>query len=578
MSTQNKTLHRILSELKPYRVWVIWSLLFAFFNVLFTLLLPVYIGKAVDTMIGPEEILWDELVRIVLIMAIFILSAAVCQWGMNRVNNHITYHFTRDLRRRAFQKLQIMPISGIDTHARGDYMSRISTDADVLCDGLLLGFNQLFSGVLTIVGTILFMMRINVWIALVVVALTPLSLLVARFVSKRSFLMFQTQAEVRGEQLSFSDEMLEHAEVVSAFSYETKAKEKFAEQNERLADASLKATFFSSLTNPATRFVNSIIYAGVGAAGALIAISGGITIGGLTSFLSYASSYAKPFNEISGIITEMQNALACGTRLFELIDEEPAADCAKELGDVSGKITFSDVSFSYTPSRPLIEHLSLDVLPGQHIAIVGPTGSGKTTLINLIMRFYDVNDGAIAVDGIDIRDVSRTSLRAQIGMVLQETWLFDGTIRQNLLFANENATEEEMIAAAKRAHAHSLIKRLPNGYDTRITADDDHLSQGEKQLLCIARLMLSLPPILILDEATSSIDTRTEQKIQSAFQMMMHGRKTFVVAHRLSPIKDADVILYMEDGHVLEQGSHEELIRRGGYYAALYEKQFGGNS
>ncbi len=571
-----ETLKRILQELKPYKLSIIASLICAAITVISTLLIPVYTGQAVDCIIGVDNIDTEALVPILCKMLLATACTFLFQWIMNRLNNYITYDITKNMRQEAFDKLIILPIKEIDGHSRGDYVSRIATDVDGFSDGLLMGFNQLFTGVLTIIGTIFFMIRVNAVIALIVIALTPLSLLVAKFVSSRSYLSFTEQAQWRGAQTSYVNEMIAHQDVVSAFAYENHAKEKFGEMNVSLAKSSLKATFYSSITNPSTRFVNNLIYAGVGATGAMMAIGGGITVGGLTSFLSYASQYAKPFNEISGVITEFQNALACGKRIFELIDETPVVeDDSHTLSDVKGEIEFADVSFSYVPEHPLIEHLNLSIRPGQHVAIVGPTGSGKTTLINLLMRFYELTGGAITVDGIDITTVTRENLREQIGMVLQETWLMEGTIRQNLLMANPEASEEEMIAAARMAHADGFIARLPQGYDTYIRSDDSNLSQGEKQLLCIARLMLALPPILILDEATSSIDTRTEQKIQSAFATMMKGRTTFVVAHRLSTIRESDVILYMENGHVLEQGSHAELLAKGGYYARLYKKQFG---
>ena len=572
---QSQVIKRVLVELKTYRLQIVLSLICAVLTVIFTLLVPVLTGKAVDCMIGSGQIQWDGLYQILEKMALAIVGTCFFQWLMNRINNYITYDITKNMRQKAFEKMLVMPIKNIDSHSHGDYMSRIATDADVFSDGLLMGFTQLFTGVLTILGTIFFMVRVSLPIALVVIVLTPVSLLVAKFVASRTYAMFQLQAKHRGEQTAYADEMIENQSVVSAFSYNEKAKEKFDVLNDRLADSSLKATFYSSITNPTTRFVNSLIYSGVGVAGAILAIFGGITVGGLTSFLGYASQYAKPFNEISGVVTELQNAIACAARIFEIIDA-PAVEESREnhLSDVEGKIVFEDVAFSYDPSKPLIEHLNLTVEPGQRIAIVGPTGSGKTTLINLLMRFYDTTHGKITIDGVDIRSISRANLREKFGMVLQETWLKEGTIRENLLFANPDATEEEMVQAARTSHAHEFIKRLPNGYDTYIKGDDGSLSQGEKQLLCIARLMLALPPMLILDEATSSIDTRTEMKIQEAFQTMMEGRTTFVVAHRLSTIREADVILYMQDGQVLEQGNHQELLEKNGYYAKLYRSQF----
>lgn len=572
---QSQVIKRVLVELKTYRLQIVLSLICAVLTVIFTLLVPVLTGKAVDCMIGSGQIQWDGLYQILEKMALAIVGTCFFQWLMNRINNYITYDITKNMRQKAFEKMLVMPIKNIDSHSHGDYMSRIATDADVFSDGLLMGFTQLFTGVLTILGTIFFMVRVNLPIALVVIVLTPVSLLVAKFVASRTYAMFQLQAKHRGEQTAYADEMIENQSVVSAFSYNEKAKEEFDVLNDRLADSSLKATFYSSITNPTTRFVNSLIYSGVGVAGAILAIFGGITVGGLTSFLGYASQYAKPFNEISGVVTELQNAIACAARIFEIIDA-PAVEESRvnHLSDVEGKIVFEDVAFSYDPSKPLIEHLNLTVEPGQRIAIVGPTGSGKTTLINLLMRFYDTTHGKITIDGVDIRSIPRANLREKFGMVLQETWLKEGTIRENLLFANPDATEEEMVQAARTSHAHEFIKRLPNGYDTYIKGDDGSLSQGEKQLLCIARLMLALPPMLILDEATSSIDTRTEMKIQEAFQTMMEGRTTFVVAHRLSTIREADVILYMQDGKVLEQGNHQELLEKNGYYAKLYRSQF----
>ena len=572
---QSQVIKRVLVELKTYRLQIVLSLICAVLTVIFTLLVPVLTGKAVDCMIGSGQIQWDGLYQILEKMALAIVGTCFFQWLMNRINNYITYDITKNMRQKAFEKMLVMPIKNIDSHSHGDYMSRIATDADVFSDGLLMGFTQLFTGVLTILGTIFFMVRVSLPIALVVIVLTPVSFLVAKLVASRTYAMFRLQAKHRGEQTAYADEMIENQSVVSAFSYNEKAKEEFDVLNDRLADSSFKATFYSSITNPTTRFVNSLIYSGVGVAGAILAIFGGITVGGLTSFLGYASQYAKPFNEISGVVTELQNAIACAARIFEIIDA-PAVEESREnhLSDVEGKIVFEDVAFSYDPSKPLIEHLNLTVEPGQRIAIVGPTGSGKTTLINLLMRFYDTTHGKITIDGVDIRSIPRANLREKFGMVLQETWLKEGTIRENLLFANPDATEEEMVQAARTSHAHEFIKRLPNGYDTYIKGDDGSLSQGEKQLLCIARLMLALPPMLILDEATSSIDTRTEMKIQEAFQTMMEGRTTFVVAHRLSTIREADVILYMQDGKVLEQGNHQELLEKNGYYAKLYRSQF----
>lgn len=572
---QSEVLKRVFSELKGYRMQIVLSLLCAVLTVIFTLLIPVLTGKAIDCMLGQGAIQWSALLTVLEKMVVVIVGTFFFQWVMNRINNYITYDITKNMRQKAFDKMLVMPIKNIDSHSHGDYMSRIATDADVFSDGLLMGFTQLFTGVLTIIGTIFFMVRVSLPIALVVIVLTPVSLLVAKFVAGRTYAMFQLQAMHRGEQTAYADEMIENQAIVSAFSYNETAKKEFDVLNERLADSSFQATFYSSLTNPSTRFVNSLIYSGVGVAGALLAIAGGITVGGLTSFLGYASQYAKPFNEISGVVTELQNAIACAARIFEIIDAPEVEESdAHHLKQVKGRIVFEDVAFSYDPAKPLIEHLNLTVEPGQRIAIVGPTGSGKTTLINLLMRFYETTHGSITVDGVDIRSIPRANLRENFGMVLQETWLKEGTIRENLMFANPDATEEQMIQAAKTSHAHEFIKRLPKGYDTYIKGDDGNLSQGEKQLLCIARLMLALPPMLILDEATSSIDTRTEMKIQEAFQKMMEGRTTFVVAHRLSTIREADVILYMQDGKVLEQGNHKELLQKNGYYAKLYRSQF----
>lgn len=570
-----RVFQRILRELKPYGLFIGISLVCACITVWLSLLIPVMTGKAVDCMLGVDQILWKKLSGVLQRMVWVILGTVAAQWLMNRMNNYITYHVTKNIRQKAFHKMMEMPIKEIDSHSHGDFMSRIATDADVFSDGLLMGFTQLFTGILTVIGTIYFMLSVSPRIAIVVIFLTPVSLFVAKFIAGRTYHLFQLQAKHRGTQTAYGEEMISQQRVVALFAYEEQAKERFEALNDQLADSSLKATFYSSLTNPSTRFVNSLIYAGVGVSGALLAIAGGISVGGLTSFLGYASQYAKPFNEISGVVTEFQNAIACAARLFEMIDG-PSVEESKEtaLDHVKGRITFEDVSFSYIPQKPLIRHLQLEVLPGQSVAIVGPTGSGKTTLINLLMRFYDTTGGRICIDGVDIKSISRRNLREQFGMVLQETWLMEGTIRENLLLANPDATEEEMIQAAKTAYAHEFIRRLPNGYDTYLRGDDGSLSAGERQLLCIARVMLALPPMLILDEATSSIDTRTEMKIQSAFHTMMEGRTTFIVAHRLSTVREADVILYMEDGQVLEQGNHRELLKKNGYYARLYRSQF----
>ena len=508
-------------------------------------------------------------------MAVVVAATFFSQWIMNRLNNYITYRVTCNMRQQAFAKMIRLPLRDIDGHSHGDYMSRIVTDADVFSDGLLMGFTQLFTGVLTIVGTIGFMLNISVPIALVVILLTPVSLLMAKFIATRTYAMFQLQARRRGEQTSLVEEMIEHKKVVRLFNYEREAQKAFDAGNELLADSSMKATFYSSITNPATRFVNSLIYAGVGVSGAMLAVYGGISVGALTSFLGYANQYAKPFNEISGVVTELQNALACAARLFEMADMPLEEEQVKTtLEKPEGRVKFENVAFSYDPERPLIRNLNLTVEPGQRVAIVGPTGSGKTTLINLLMRFYEVDEGRITIDGVDIRDISKDNLRSSFGMVLQETWLKEGTVMENLRMANPDASQEEVVAAAKAAHAHEFIRRLPKKYDTVLGEDGGSLSQGQKQLLCIARVMLHLPPMLILDEATSSIDTRTEMKIQEAFGRMMVGRTTFVVAHRLSTIRESDLILYMQDGQVLEQGTHESLLAKNGYYAKLYYSQF----
>lgn len=572
---QREILARILRELRPHKVRVGLSLLCAVVVVVFTLMIPVLTGRAVDCIVGMDQVDFAALFWVLGQMALAVAVTFFGQWTMNRINNRITYEVTRDLRNRAFERLVRLPLKEIDGHSQGDYMSRIAADVDVLADGLLMGFTQLFTGVLTILGTIGFMFSINVPIALVVIFLTPASLFAAKFIAGKTYHMFRLQAVCRGEQTAFVEEMTEHQKLVKLFCYEDAAAKSFEALNERLSSSSLKATFFSSLTNPVTRFINSLVYTGVGVFGALSAISGGISVGGLASFLGYASQYTKPFNEISGVVTELQNAIACGGRIFEIIDSEPEEDAGTLMPkQVRGRVEFCDVSFSYDKSRPLIEHLSLTVEPGQRVAIVGPTGSGKTTLINLLMRFYELDGGKITVDGTDIRCLPREELRTQFGMVLQETWLKEGTIKENLKTADPKASDEEVVQAAKASHAHEFIKRLPEGYDTYIKSDGGSLSQGQKQLLCIARVMLDLPPMLILDEATSSIDTRTEMKIQEAFAKMMKGRTTFVVAHRLSTIKEADVILYMENGKVIEQGNHASLLRKNGAYAGLYRSQY----
>ncbi len=553
------------------------SLIFAAVTVTLTLYLPFLIGRAVDMIVKAGEVDFDGIWKLLVQMSIMIGGTALAQWIMNICNNKITYYTVKDIREEAFRKIQILPLKYVDGHSYGEVVSRVIADVDQFADGLLMGFTQLFTGVLTIVGTLIFMLTMNVTITLVVVVITPVSLFVASFIARKTYAMFQLQSSTRGEQTGLIDEMIGNQKVVQAFGYQKKSQQRFDEINERLRQCSLRAIFFSSITNPATRFVNSLVYAGVGVAGALIAVGGGISVGQLASFLSYANQYTKPFNEISGVVTELQNALACAARIFELIEEEPqkpeAAD-AIQLENPDGSVTLENVTFSYVPDQKLIENFSLHAKPGQRIAIVGPTGCGKTTIINLLMRFYDVNSGRILVSGTDIQEMTRKSLRASYGMVLQDTWLKSGTIRENIVMGKPDATEEEIIAAAKASHAHSFIKRLSHGYDTVITEDGGGLSQGQKQLLCITRVMLCLPPMLILDEATSSIDTRTEIKIQEAFARLMQGRTSFIVAHRLSTIREADVILVMKDGHIIEQGNHEELLQKGGFYADLYNSQF----
>lgn len=575
---QKETLVKVLRYIKPYRVVLALTIFMAFISVALTLYLPILTGDAVDmlSLIGTEEF-WPGLFDILKKMAVVIILTALAQWFMSICNNKIVYGIIQDIREKAFRKLEILPLSYLDVHSHGDIVSRVVADVDQFADGLLIGFTQLFTGVITIIGTLGFMLSVNAWITAVVVVITPVSLLVASFIAKKTFSMFKLQSETRGEQTALINEMITNQKVVQAFNREDETLEKFDEINGRLEKCSLRAIFFSSLTNPCTRFVNSLVYMGVGLTGALAAIGGGLTVGQLTCFLSYANQYTKPFNEISGVVTELQNALACAARIFELIEEEPQipdVQGVRELTDVQGRVELSHVAFSYVPDRKLIEDLNLAVQPGQRIAIVGPTGCGKTTIINLLMRFYDVDQGAICVEGTDIREITRKSLRASYGMVLQDTWLKQGTIRDNITVGKSEATEEEIIAAAKASHAHSFIRRLPKGYDTVIGEDGGSLSQGQKQLLCITRVMLSLPPMLILDEATSSIDTRTEIKIQKAFAAMMEGRTSFIVAHRLSTIQNADVILVMKDGHIIEQGNHETLLKQNGFYAELYNSQF----
>ena len=572
------TLRRVLEKIRPYRFFVGCSLIVAAVSVAAQLYIPILCGSAIDLMLGKGRVDFAGVMQIILQIVAVAILAAFAQWLLSVCNNRITFSVSRDLRNAALRKIQTLPLSYLDSHPSGDIVSRMIADVDTFADGLLMGFTQLFSGLLTIFGTLLFMLWENVPITLVVVCITPLSLVVASFLAKRSYKYFQGQSTVRGEQTALVNEMIEGQKVVQAFGHEAESLAAFDEVNTRLQDVSLKAIFFSSMTNPATRFVNNIVYAGVGLVGAIYAVAGGITIGQLSIFLNYANQYTKPFNEISGVVTELQNALACAARVFELLDADdqvPEAEHARVL-QPDGHVELKDVSFRYLPDRPLIEGLNLDVKPGQRIAIVGPTGCGKTTLINLLMRFYDVNGGSIKVSGTDIRDVTRASLRGSYGMVLQDTWLRAGTVRENIAYGKPDAPLDEVVAAAKAAHADSFIRRLPEGYDTVIAEDGGNISQGQKQLLCIARVMLCLPPMLILDEATSSIDTRTEVRIQAAFARMMQGRTSFIVAHRLSTIREADVILVMKDGHIVEQGNHDELLAQGGFYAKLYNSQFEG--
>ena len=572
-----ETLKRILDYIGQYRWGVIMSLILALITVALTLNVPILTGRAVDRIVGQGNVDFAGLTRILWKILGAVGLTAVSQWLMNHINNTITYRVVKDIRTRAFNHLETLPLSYIDAHPSGDIISRIIADIDQFSEGLLMGFTQLFTGVLTIGGTLLFMLSIHPAITLVVVVLTPVSLFVASFIAKKTFVMFRHQSETRGELTALTDEMLGNMKVVQAFGYQEETQKKFEEINSRLAGYSLRATFFSSITNPSTRFVNSMVYAAVGITGAYAVIRGFMTVGQLTSFLSYANQYTKPFNEISGVVTELQNALASAARVFELIDEKAILDDkpdAAVLTHVEGKVELVNVDFSYTPDRKLIENFGLNVDPGQRVAIVGPTGCGKTTIINLLMRFYDVDSGSIKVEGTDIRNITRKSLRTNYGMVLQETWLKTGTIRENIAYGRPDASEEEIIRAAKEAHAHGFIMRMPEGYDTVISEDGGNLSQGQKQLLCIARVMLCLPPMLILDEATSSIDTRTEIRVQKAFARMMEGRTSFIVAHRLSTIREADVILVMRDGHIVEKGRHEELLERGGFYAEIYNSQF----
>ncbi len=574
---QKGTLKKVLQYIRPYWFLVGLSILLAAVTVAASLYIPILTGDAVDLIVGPGTVDFAGIFSILVKIGVIIGIAALSQWVMNLLNNRITYRVVRDIRNEAFRKIQILPLKYIDSHPTGEVVSRVIADVDQFADGLLMGFTQLFTGVINILGTLCFMLSVNVVITVVVVVITPVSLLVAAFIAKRTYDMFRLQSQVRGEQTGFVEEMVGSQKVVQAFSRETASLQQFDEINERLRKCSLRAIFFSSITNPSTRFVNSLVYTGVGIVGALSVVSGGLSVGQLSAFLSYANQYTKPFNEISGVVTELQNALACAGRVFELIEEQPQipdAQDAKTLGEAQGSVTVKDVAFSYREGQSLIENFNLEVRPGQRVALVGPTGCGKTTVINLLMRFYDVNKGAIQVDGTDIRKLTRKSLRKNYGMVLQETWLKRGTIRENIAYGKPDATLEEIVEAAKAAHAHSFIKRLPQGYDTVIGEDGGSISQGQKQLLCIARVMLCLPPMLILDEATSSIDTRTEIRIQKAFQKMMKGRTSFIVAHRLSTIRDADVILVMRDGHIIEQGNHETLLEKGGFYAQLYNSQF----
>ena len=574
---QKETLIKVLHHLKKYRIYLILSILLAALTVALNLYVPKLTGNAVDLIVSKGHVDFPGVLRIVVQIGVCTLITAAAQWIMSTLNNKMTYQIVADIRNEAFQKIEILPLKYIDEHSNGEIVSRVIADVDQFADGLLMGFTQFFTGVATIVGTLVFMLSINIPITFVVVLVTPLSFFVAGFIAKKTFTMFKLQSETRGEQTALIEEMIGNQKVVQAFGQEDASLEKFDEINDRLQKCSLQAIFFSSLTNPCTRFVNTVAYAGICLTGALAAIQGRMSVGQLSCFLSYATQYTKPFNEISGVITELQNAIACAGRVFDLIEETPQIpekEDAVVLSDVKGNVILSDVSFSYTPAQKLIENFSLDVKPSQRIALVGPTGCGKTTIINLLMRFYDVNSGSISVEGTDIRDMTRHSLRAGYGMVLQDTWLKAGTIRENIIMGKPDATKEEIIKAAKASHAHSFIMRLPKGYDTVISEDGGSLSQGQKQLLCITRVMLCHPPMLILDEATSSIDTRTELKIQHAFAQLMEGRTSFIVAHRLSTIREADVILVMKDGHIVEQGTHDTLLAKNGFYAELYNSQF----
>ncbi|WP_406544829.1 ABC transporter ATP-binding protein [Pseudobutyrivibrio sp.] len=572
---QSKIFNRILSELREYRFSILISVVCAIFTVYLTLLIPILTGRAVDCIVAKENVDFDKLIYILQLMVATVVATFFTQWIMNRVNNRITYSVTKNLRDRAFAKLQHAKLSDIDSHPHGDFVSRIVFDADAFADGLLMGFTQVFTGVLTIIGTIYFMIKISLKIALIVIIATPVSLLIAKFISEKTYKFFGTQAKLRGQEASYIEEIIVNKNIVRNMDYEDDALENFGSMNNDLADASMKATFYSSIVNPSTRLVNNLIYAAVGVFGAVMVTTGGITVGGLASFLSYASTYAKPFNEISGVITEFQNALACASRLFEVIDADVELDEGEDkLIEPRGSIEFKNVYFSYDKSKKLIEDLNIKVEPGQKVAIVGPTGAGKSTIINLLMRFYDIDSGQILIDGRDIREIPLDDLRSNFGMVLQETWLKNASIKENLKMANPEASDEEIIEAAKASHAHSFIRKMPYGYDTVINAGEGTLSLGQLQLLCITRVMLNIPPMLILDEATSSIDTRTEQRIQSAFNKMMDGRTTFVVAHRLSTIKGADLILFIKDGAIVEQGNHSQLLQKNGFYAKLYRSDF----
>ena len=575
--SQEATLKEVICRLGRYRIFLVFSILLATVSVALTLYIPKLTGHAVDYVIGKGKVNFPGVIQVMIQIGVCTLITALAQWLMNVCNNKMTYQMVQDIRNEAFDKIEQLPLKYIDGHPYGEVVSRVIADVDQFSDGLLMGFTQLFTGIATIIGTFCFMLSVNVSITFVVVLITPVSFFVANFIAKRTFRMFRLQSEIRGEQTGLIDEMIGNQKVVQAFGRGEDATERFDEVNKRLQEASLRATFFSSITNPATRFVNSLVYTGVGITGAFAVVRGAMSVGQLSSFLSYANQYTKPFNEISGVVTEFQNAIACAQRVFTLIDEEPQIpepEHAVHLTDIDGNVKVEDVSFSYLPGQHLIEDFNLEVKPGQRIAIVGPTGCGKTTLINLLMRFYDVNAGSIKVEDIDIREMTRKSLRAGYGMVLQETWLKTGTIRENIAMGRPDATEEEIVEAAKASHIHNYIRRLPKGYDTWITEDGGGLSQGQKQLLCIARVMLCRPPMLILDEATSSIDTRTEIKIQQAFAKLMEGRTTFIVAHRLSTIREADVILVMKDGKIIEQGNHEVLMKKEGFYHHLYESQF----